>query len=82
MAYYSPSKVAIKAKPESLQKYVWGDKLLAFVRCSQCGCFTHWEGFDPATDRMGINARLFENVDINQIRIRHFDGADTWKYLD
>ena len=81
-AYYHPSKVKVIAKPEALHKYIWGDKMLAFVRCATCGCHSHWEGLDPKIDRMGINARLFDNVDISKMRIRHFDGADTWKYLD
>ncbi len=83
MAYFPPSKVKIIATAEATHKYVWGDKSIAFVRCSTCGCLSHWESLDPnQTDRMGINARLFENVDINKIRIRQFDGADSWKFFD
>ena len=83
MAYYHPSKVKIIAKPGSTQSYIWGDKSMAMIRCAHCGNHSHWESLDPnLTDRMGVNARLFENVDISKIRIRHFDGADTWKYLD
>lgn len=50
--------------------------------CKRYGCFSHWRGTQPVLDRMGLNARLFTNVDINPVRIRHFDGADTWKFLD
>jgi hypothetical protein len=83
-AYYSASKVTVVVAPGSTHEYVWGDKQLAFVRCSQCGCLSHWRGIDPnsTSDRMGINARLFTNVEIGKIRIRRFDGADTWKFLD
>jgi hypothetical protein len=83
-AYYSAAKVTILAGPGSTHEYVWGDKMLAFVRCSHCGCLSHWRGLDPnsSTDRMGVNARLFTNVEFSKIRIRHFDGAATWKYLD
>ena len=39
--------------------------------------------FQPSNaGRMGVNARLFDNVDIAGLRIRYFDGADTWKFLD
>lgn len=83
MVYFNPSVVKIIAEPSDMHEYSWGDKCLAFVRCSNCGCFSHWRSLDPAhMDRMGINARLFTNVDISKIQIRHFDGADTWKYLD
>ncbi len=82
MAYYKPAQVKVLAKPESTHEYIWGDKCLAFVRCSTCGCFSHWRSLDPETDRMGVNARLFTNVEIKDLRIRRFDGAETWKFLD
>jgi hypothetical protein len=31
---------------------------------------------------MAINARIMDGVDWEQVRIRPFDGAETWKYLD
>ncbi len=83
MAYYSPAKVKVFAKTGSANEYIWGDKSIAQVRCSGCGCLSYWRSLDPnQTDRMGINARLFVNVEFDKIRIRHFDGADTWKFLD
>lgn len=83
LAYYPESKVKVIAAPDATDEYKWGDKMLAFVRCRTCGCFSHWRGVLPdRDDRMGVNARLFTNVDHKNIRIRHFDGADTWKYLD
>jgi hypothetical protein len=83
MAYYSPKQVKVLAKPGSTSEYIWGDKCLAQVRCNTCGCLSHWRSLDPKqTDKMGINARLFTNVEFHKIRIRNFDGADTWKFLD
>ena len=32
--------------------------------------------------RVGVNARGFERDAIEGIRVRRFDGADTWKFLD
>jgi hypothetical protein len=44
---------------------------------------THWESLDPLQrDRMGVNARMFDDIDIGGIRIRRFDGAKSWSYLD
>jgi hypothetical protein len=31
---------------------------------------------------MGINARMIDGLDWEKIRIRPFDGANTWKFLD
>jgi hypothetical protein len=83
MAYYHPRQVKMIAAPGATQRYVWGDKSLAFVRCSTCGCVSHWESLDPTrTERLGVNARLFDSINISGIRIRHFDGADTWQFRD
>ncbi len=83
MAYYRPSDVEIVAGPQAWKDYTWGDKMLAFRRCSACGVTTHWVGIGPdPQDRMGVNARIFEPDLVEQQRIRRFDGADTWKFLD
>ena len=66
----------------STQPYVWGDRMLAFHRCKTCGVTTHWQSLDGAQDRMAINARLMDGLDWPKMRVRQFDGADTWKYLD
>ena len=42
----------------------------------------HWQSLDGAQDRMAINARLVDGLDWTNLRVRQFDGADTWKYLD
>lgn len=82
MAYFPPDQIKILAEPGATQRYSW-DKGLAFVRCANCGIYTHWESLDPNfKDRMGVNARLFDNIDISQIRIRRFDGKDKWEFLD
>jgi hypothetical protein len=31
---------------------------------------------------MGVNARMFEDIDLSRIPIRHFDGAVSWTYID
>ena len=69
-------------KPGSTQPYVWGDRMLAFHRCRSCGVTTHWQSLDGAQERMGINARVIEGLDWTKIRVRPFDGANTWKFLD
>jgi len=80
-AYYTPSEVTLP-RPGSTQPYVWGDRMLAFHRCRTCGVTTHWQSLDGNQKRMAINARNFDGLDWNRIRIRHFDGANTWEYVD
>jgi hypothetical protein len=53
------------------------------MHCKICGCATHWEPLDPkAGTRFGINARNFDPSAIDGVRVRKFDGADTWAYVD
>ncbi len=82
-AYYPAGNVKIEAKRGAMDEYIWGDKMLKFVRCKKCGCVTHWASLIVTKDsRMGVNARGFERTAIEGIRVRRFDGADTWKFLD
>jgi hypothetical protein len=77
--YYAPSQVRVTGATAT---YRWGDKMLDLHRCNTCGCVTHWVSIDPATNRMGVNARLMDPVVIADVRVRRFDGADTWEFLD
>jgi hypothetical protein len=82
-AYYRADTVRVRQPPRAASEYVWGDKLLRFVRCGRCGCVTHWERIEPKDGgKMGVNARNFEPSVLEGARIRHLDGAATWKYLD
>ena len=81
-AYYDRSQVAIIARKGAVDRYSWGSKHLRFVRCSTCGCVTHWEAVDRSKTRMGINMRNFDPADIESLRVRQLDGAKTWKFLD
>ena len=80
-AYYEPAEVTL-SKPGATQPYVWGDRMLAFHRCRACGCATHWQSLDAARPRMAINARMIDGLDWSGIRVRVFDGAQTWAYLE
>ena len=66
----------------ALDRYVWGDKWLTLCRCANCGCVTHWQPIDRTVDRMGVNFRNFDPSVIESTRIRRFDGAKTWKFLN
>ena len=78
-SYWSPKEVKIRGATAT---YRWGDETLDLHRCVTCGCLTHWSPLDPASDRMGVNARLMDPKIVEAARVRRFDGADTWKFLD
>ena len=82
-AYYQFGTVRITGHPEYTQVYVQGDRTLKTVRCATCGCVTHWEPIPPELGaRHGVNLRNFDPTILASVRIRRFDGADTWKFLD
>lgn len=59
-----------------------GDGDLYFVSCATCGVTTHWESVDPDNTRRAVNAALCDPAHTAQLTLRHFDGADTWAFLD
>ena len=80
-AYYTKSEVTLP-KAGTTQPYVWGERMLAFHRCTSCGCATHWQSLDGAQPRMAINALMMDDLDWSGVKVRQFDGAGTWKFLD
>ncbi|MGH8594453.1 MAG: GFA family protein [Gammaproteobacteria bacterium] len=82
-AYYKASSVRVISDSGATQSYSWGRKALRFVRCKECGCVMNWTRVRPRKDDyMGVNARTFESKDLEGVRVRMLDGADTWKYID
>lgn len=86
-AHASPRDVTLHGDPADTIRYVHGEQTLAFVSCRHCGCTTHWEGVDIARhpergERMAVNAATAEPADIANLRVRRFDGAVSWEFLD
>ncbi len=82
-AHDSPSKVEITNLEDGTLKYSWGDKELVFHSCKTCGCTVAWTpALSDSVDRMAVNLALADPQHIAHIAVRHFDGADTWQFLD
>jgi hypothetical protein len=80
MTYYHPDQVKISG--DETRTYVWGDKMIAFHSCPTCGCATHWTPLgQTSSERMGVNARLMDPEVIAGLRVKLFDGADSWKTI-
>jgi len=78
-SYFSPRDVQTTGATDI---YIGGRRTIEFHRCKHCGCVTHWTAVEKTRDRLGVNARLMPPKILSQVRVRHLDGADTWKYLD
>jgi hypothetical protein len=63
--------------------YLWNDRVIEFYHCNTCGCATHYEDAKKSGGRrIAVNARMLSAAEVAGARVRTFDGADTWKYLD
>ena len=82
-AFYDLSGSRIEGASEHAAGYVWGPRTITTFHCRHCGCVTHWEPLEPqAGSKFAINARLLEPGAVEGVRVRRFDGADSWTYLD
>lgn len=82
-AYCTRKTAHVLSTPGATKPYLWNDKVIEFYHCGTCGCLTHYEGIKKTDDdRIAVNARMMSPRDVADVRIRTFDGADTWKYLD
>ena len=81
--YFEFGTVAIEGHPDSTEAYVQGDRTLRTIRCRHCGCVTHWEPIEmKAGARHGVHLGNFDPELIAAVRVRKFDGANTWKFFD
>ena len=78
-AYYPADEVKVEGPTEA---YVQGDRTLETHRCLTCGCTTHWLGLGENAARAAVNFAMMAPADVEGIRVRRFDGADTWTFLD
>lgn len=80
-AYAPPAVGRVIAAPGATRAYSYGDKTLAFHACATCGVTTHWASLSD--DKIAVNMRLADDPGVlDTIRVRHFDGADSWEFLD
>lgn len=81
--YYREAQVSIIEGELGASRYCWGDKYIEFHHCNNCKCITHYISTGKAkVDKVGINFRMFEPNLIKPIKIRHFDGAESWTFID
>ena len=82
-AYRTRRTARVVAGQDNETAYVWNDKVIEFYHCNICGCMTRYEDVEKETgSRIAVNARMMPAEEIAGIRVRTFDGARTWKYLD
>jgi hypothetical protein len=83
-AYYTRSAVVVDAPRGGLVAYRRRPEgRLRFVHCKTCGCVIRWEtARDRPDERVGMNARLFDQALMSRVPIKVLDGDKTWKSLE
>jgi hypothetical protein len=77
-SYYQPDQVKVVLGADATDKYVWGDKVLEFHRCKECGCVTHMAAIDVDPPRIfGVNARMIPTLDPASVRVSQIDNGHT-----
>jgi hypothetical protein len=82
-SYFPQREVRVVAEPGATHAYTWGRNEIRFVRCSTCGCVTHWQLAIPVDDpNMGVNARNLPLEVWSAIPVEKLDLASDWKGLE
>src|SRR5919109_687833 len=82
-AYYAASAVTIDAPKSGLSKYSWNRRIRDYYRCKKCGCVTHYAYRTKRRNQIvAVNAVNFDPSALVGVRIRHLDGASSWRFLD
>lgn len=81
-AYYTKEQVAINGINKT-KVYLWGQKNRSYHACEICHCVTHYTQLrNDGSNRVAINTRMVNPEQTNGIKIRMFDGAVSFKYVE
>ncbi|HWK65525.1 MAG TPA: GFA family protein [Rhizobiaceae bacterium] len=84
-AYYKPSQFKLTTPEENVATYRWGTFTIKHHFCATCGCSTYGESPDWSTGKpdfenpkIGVNARLFDDFDLDGVEVEVIDGKNLW----
>ena len=84
-AYYTPAQFCLTSPPENVATYLWGTRTVKHHFCAGCGCGTYselpdWSSGKPDFDnpKVGVNARLFDDFDLDAVPVTVIDGKNLW----
>lgn len=83
--YYAPEQFRLLTPPEDSAVYKFGSHVVEHHHCADCGCATFGvspEFVDfkphPTKKKVGVNARLFDDFDLDAVEHRVIDGKNLW----
>jgi hypothetical protein len=73
--YYGTAELEISAEFDSSGREDFMTAYLGTHRCAHCGTCTHWTPLgEPPHERMGVNARLFDEAIMEGVPVQEVDG--------
>ena len=77
LAFVPKTKFNLLSGENNLTDYQFGKKSIHHYFCSTCGVTSFAAGSMPdGTEMRAINLRCIEDIDLNTLRINHFDGKN------
>ena len=68
-------KLVLKTPEDAASTYLFNKHVIKHRFCPVCGIHPYADGVDPKGNAIGaINARCLEDLDIESLKVRHFDG--------
>ena len=84
-AYYTPAQFRLTTPVEKVATYLWNSRTVKHHFCADCGCGTYSESPDWSTGkpdfenpRVGVNARLLDDFDLDAVPVTVVDGKNLW----
>jgi hypothetical protein len=84
-AYYTPAQFKLLTARDRVSTYQWRSYTVQHHHCAICGCGTYTESPDFSTGtadfskpRIGVNARLFDEFDLEAMPVQVMDGKNLW----
>ncbi|CAN7396497.1 GFA family protein [Aminobacter aminovorans] len=84
-AYYTPAQFKLTSPPENVSVYARDSTVVKHGFCAICGCGTFTETPDWSTGepdfgnpKVSVNARLFDDFDLDRIEVVVIDGKNLW----
>jgi hypothetical protein len=84
-AYYAPEQFKLTTARDRVSTYQWRSFTVLHHHCAICGCPTYSESPDFSTGvadfskpKIGVNARLLEDFDLDVVRVLTIDGKNLW----
>jgi hypothetical protein len=84
-AYYTPAEFKLLTARDRVSTYQWNTYTNHHHYCAICGCGTYGESPDWTTGkpdfdnpRIGVNARLFDDFDLDAVEVVTIDGKNLW----